>query len=89
MDETRKDSLMKHVTSGIHDVACAKHLQSLFFVLPLIVLRGNRLAYGWCCTGRGAKRPACIRPDTMGAAGGAARKQGCAVWSELSTTTPS
>ena len=23
MDETRDESLMKHVTSGVHDVACA------------------------------------------------------------------
>ena len=46
MDETQEDSLMKHVTSGNHDVVCAKHIQSLFLVLLLIVLRGNRLA---CC----------------------------------------
>ena len=26
MDETREDSLTKHVTSGIHDTACAKHI---------------------------------------------------------------
>ena len=28
MDETREDSLTKHVTSGIHDVVCAKHIRA-------------------------------------------------------------
>ena len=60
-DDTWEDSLTKHGTSGIHDVVCAKHIRSLFFVLALIVLRGTRLAYCWCCAGRGANRPACIR----------------------------
>jgi hypothetical protein len=27
MDETPEDSLMKHVTSGIYDVACTEHIQ--------------------------------------------------------------
>ena len=53
MDETLEDSLMKHVV-------CAKHIQFLFFVLLLIVLRGNRSAYCWCCAGLGANRPTCI-----------------------------
>ena len=57
MDETREDSLTKHVTSGIHDVVRAKHIQSLFFVLPLIVPRGNRSAYCWCCAGHAANAP--------------------------------
>ena len=60
MDETRDESLTKHVTSGIHVFACAKHIQSILFVLPLIVLRGNRLAYFWCCAGLGTNRLACI-----------------------------
>ena len=51
MDETREDSLTRHVTAGIHDVACAKLIQFILFVLPLIVLRGNRSAYCWCCAG--------------------------------------
>ena len=34
MDASREDSLTKHVTSGIHDVACSKHIcASAKFVL--------------------------------------------------------
>ena len=62
VDETQKGSLTKHVTSGIHDVLCAKHIQSLYFVLLLIRGNsGNRSAYCWCSVGRGANHPACIR----------------------------
>ena len=28
MDEAREDSLTRHVTSGIHDVACARHIRA-------------------------------------------------------------
>ena len=63
MDETRGDSLMKHVTSGIHDVACAKHIQSILFVLPLIVLLGNRLAFFWAVGAR--HKPPRLHPMTV------------------------